>query len=82
MTQQEFLARLVKVLESVGIPYMVAGSLASGLHGEPRNTYDCDVVIDPTPEQLQHLLDSFGNGEHDLRRNIFPRTGGLNGLSA
>src|SRR5205807_2615954 len=54
-SQQEFLARLVRQLEDAAIPYMVAGSLASGFHGEPRATNDLDVVIHPTLEQLHQL---------------------------
>ena len=36
---------------------MIAGSLASTLHGEPRSTQDIDLVIDPTPEQLTTFVD-------------------------
>lgn len=35
---------------------MVTGSLASTFHGEPRATRDIDIVIDPTPEALDRLL--------------------------
>lgn len=46
-------------LDDAGIPYMVVGSLASTFHGEPRATQDVDIVIDPQPDQLAVLLDSF-----------------------
>lgn len=59
MTQEEFLYQMAQFLESAGIPYMVAGSHASGHHGIPRSTLDVDIVIDPTPEQLAVLLASF-----------------------
>jgi hypothetical protein len=36
---------------------MIAGSLASTLHGEPRSTQDIDLVIDPTPEQLAAFVE-------------------------
>ena len=36
---------------------MVAGSLASTLHGEPRSTQDIDLVVDPTPDQLAAFVD-------------------------
>lgn len=39
------------------IPYMVAGSVASSFHGRPRSTHDADIVIDPSPEQLNALVD-------------------------
>jgi hypothetical protein len=60
MSQAEFLGRLVALLEQAGIPFMVAGSLASGVHGEPRTTNDIDVVISPTAEQLRRFLASLG----------------------
>jgi hypothetical protein len=40
---------------------MVTGSVASGLHGLPRTSQDVDLVIDPTPEQLDHLLSLLGD---------------------
>jgi hypothetical protein len=49
-------ARLVRRLEELGIPYMIAGSIASSHHGMPRATNDADVVIDPSPEALTRLL--------------------------
>jgi hypothetical protein len=55
-TQKEFLERLTGLLDKVGIPYMVAGSMSSSLHGRPRATQDADVVIDPAEDQLASLL--------------------------
>jgi hypothetical protein len=46
MSQQALLERLVAALEGAGIPYMLSGSLASSLQGEPRATHDIDLVID------------------------------------
>jgi hypothetical protein len=54
--EEEAVGRLVRRLEALGIPYMVAGSVASSHHGRPRATNDADVVIDPTPEALEALL--------------------------
>jgi len=48
--------RLVRLLEQVGVPYMLTGSIASSHHGLPRATNDADVVIDPTPESLDRFL--------------------------
>ncbi len=47
--QFEFLSRVVALLDNAGIPHMLAGSMASTFHGEPRMTRDIDMVIDPTP---------------------------------
>jgi hypothetical protein len=38
------------------IPYMIVGSFASMVHGDPRTTQDLDIVIDPQPAALEHLL--------------------------
>lgn len=56
-TETEVLAQVVRHLETLGIPYMVVGSFASGFHGRPRTTHDADLVIDPTPEALARLVD-------------------------
>ena len=55
-TEEQVLTHIVRALESLGIPYMVTGSVASSFHGKPRTTHDADVVIDPTPEALAVAL--------------------------
>lgn len=63
MTLPDLLARVSQLLEQAGIPYMVAGSLASSYHGEPRATRDLDVVIDPSGESLELLLEALPRDE-------------------
>jgi hypothetical protein len=46
VTQEEVIGRVVGFLVQLRIPYMVAGSFASNLHGVPRMTQDADLVID------------------------------------
>ncbi len=46
--QGALLGRITRLLDETGIPYMVVGSLASSFHGEPRQTRDIDLVIDPS----------------------------------
>jgi hypothetical protein len=50
------LREIKALLEAAAIPYMVVGSFASTVHGEPRTTHDLDVVIDPTAAALDHFL--------------------------
>ena len=45
MSQQELLKKVIEALEGAGIEYMVSGSVASSLQGEPRSTHDIDVVV-------------------------------------
>jgi len=51
-----FLACLVNALNQAGVPFMLAGSFASSMHGVPRATRDLDFVIDPTSKLLERLL--------------------------
>ena len=45
-----------ELLEDAEIPYMIVGSFASMVHGEPRTTLDLDIVIDPLPAALDRFL--------------------------
>ena len=54
--EQEALVAVVRALEDQGIPHMVTGSVASSYHGRPRSTHDADIVIDPSPNQLDALV--------------------------
>lgn len=54
--EEDTLRRLIGALDRHGIPYMLTGSVASSYHGRPRSTHDADVVIDPTPFQLERLV--------------------------
>jgi len=55
--QGQLLGRIISLLDDVAIPHMVVGSLASSFHGEPRQTRDIDIVIDPEPDALSRLLE-------------------------
>ncbi len=46
---------MIKKLEEQNIPYMVVGSVASMIYGEPRLTHDMDLVIDLLPKDALRL---------------------------
>lgn len=54
---------VTRVLDALAIPYVVGGSYASSLHGEPRSTRDCDLVVELVKGHLgrfcQALEDKF-----------------------
>jgi hypothetical protein len=52
----ELLALVIPLLDRAEIPYMVTGSLASSYHGEPRATRDLDIVIEPSRETIERLV--------------------------
>lgn len=45
-------------LEEARVPYVIGGSLASSVHGEPRATMDVDVVADLPLEAITRLVGS------------------------
>jgi len=59
----DLLKHMVKVFESLGIPYLVTGSMASMLYGEPRFTNDIDIVVDIPIEKIKEMKKHFPEGE-------------------
>ena len=51
------------MLDRAGIEYMVTGSIASSLQGEPRLTHDLDLVVALRSEHVPPLLESFPHPE-------------------
>ena len=49
--------RVAAMLDDLGIPYALGGSLASSFIGEPRSTVDADIAIDLDPAAGDRLLD-------------------------
>ncbi len=47
---------VANILDTLAIPYLVGGSVASSLLGEPRSTQDIDVVADLHPEKVSPLI--------------------------
>ncbi|HWW60006.1 MAG TPA: hypothetical protein VN181_01435 [Thermoanaerobaculia bacterium] len=52
MSAERAFRKIQLALDEAGVPYMVTGSFASSVHGEPRASKDIDIVIAPTREQL------------------------------
>lgn len=48
--------QVARALESLSIPYLVGGSLASSVHGVPRATQDVDLVADLVPGRAEDLV--------------------------
>ena len=70
MTQWDLIRVVVGVLESKEVPYMVTGSTASSLLGNPRSTHDVDVVIDITYGALAEVLDEFQPPTYFVQRHV------------
>jgi hypothetical protein len=73
VTAAELLATIVTQLDAAGIPHMLAGSMASSFHGQPRSTQDIDLVIDPDQQSLGRFVD----GLDQARFNVGDAQGAL-----
>jgi hypothetical protein len=63
MEQAELLRRVVDTLERLKLPYLVTGSIATILYGEPRFTNDIDVVVQLPLDRAEALVAAFPAGE-------------------
>lgn len=57
---EDVLARVLGLLEQIGIPSMLVGSFASNYYGEPRSTHDADLVIQATAENAGRIETALG----------------------
>lgn len=58
--------RVVRVLDDLGIDYMVTGSFASSMQGEPRLTHDIDLVVALSEDGGGKLLSAFPSSDYYL----------------
>src|SRR5882724_9247632 len=54
---QAALELLLEALDKLEIPYLVGGSVASSVHGNPRFTNDIDFVVDLPIESVDDFVD-------------------------
>ena len=66
--------RVAEALEGCGVRYVVGGSLASSISGEPRSTLDVDLVLALTEAEVDNVVAALGDEFHvdadALRRAI------------
>ncbi len=60
MSQTQLLIEAVRALDEAGVGYLLSGSLASSLQGEPRASHDIDLVIDVDVRIVEALARAFG----------------------
>jgi hypothetical protein len=53
--------KVTDVLEKLGIPYFISGSLASTLYGMEGTTQDADIIADMRAEHVQPFVTSLKN---------------------
>ncbi|MCX6082341.1 MAG: hypothetical protein NTW32_22665 [Chloroflexi bacterium] len=57
----EVTLKVTGVLEKLGVPYLIGGSLASTLYGMVRTTQDSDIITEMRPEHIQPFIAALEN---------------------
>lgn len=73
MSQSELLKKVVEALDRAKIEYMLTGSIASSLQGEPRSTHDIGLVVAVRRESGKELLIAFPPPDYYLEKTAFAR---------
>jgi hypothetical protein len=63
---------VAQILEACGLRYLVGGSLASSLSGEPRSTLDVDIVVAMTPSDVDRVAEAL-RGEFEVDEQAVAR---------
>jgi len=63
VNQVELLRYVIDALEAQNLAYMVVGSFASALYGEPRLTHDIDIVVQLSANAVDRLCGAFPTPE-------------------
>jgi len=79
--QSEILKLVVARLEQAEISYMLTGSHASSIQGEPRFTHDLDIVIDLAPGETDRLLKLFPEERFYLDAGLLQAAVGRGGMA-
>ena len=53
--------RVAQALEGCGLRYVLGGSLASSINGEPRSTLDVDMMVDMTESAVRCVVEHLGS---------------------
>ena len=62
--------RVIRILEDLGAPAWIGGSLASSMFGIPRSTQDADLVADLRGEMVRPFIERLGDDFYADRERI------------
>ncbi len=63
---------VAQILEASGLRYLIGGSLASSMSGEPRSTLDVDIVVAMTKLDVDRVVEAL-RGEFDVDERAVAR---------
>ncbi|MDZ4654797.1 MAG: hypothetical protein U1F44_02820 [Coriobacteriia bacterium] len=64
MSQAQLLIDATRALDAAGVGYLLTGSIASSLQGEPRASHDVDIVIEVDVRVIVALASAFGTDRY------------------
>lgn len=66
----DVILRVTQILDQICVRYLIGGSVATAIYGEPRATEDVDLVVDLRAEHVQPLIDALGDDFYVDRESI------------
>lgn len=69
---------LLSLFADSGVDYLLVGAYAMAAHGQPRATMDIDLLIDPSPANIDRVvaaLSAFGAPAHAIDRDALGSPG-------
>ena len=84
MEQEKLLRKITKILDSLGISYIITGGIAVVVWGRPRFTADIDIVVELLPKHLDKLavallkIDKEAYVDKQMMQRAFERKGEFN----
>lgn len=66
MSQLELLKKVLDVLDSIEVPFMLTGALVSSMQGIPRMTHDIDIVVVLDEHKAEKLARFFPEPDYCL----------------
>lgn len=66
MQEPSLIHTFIAPLERAGLEYMISGSVATSLLGEPRFTADVDIALFLKPSQVEQFIKLFPDNEYYL----------------
>ena len=66
------LLRVCQLLNQAGAKYLVCGAQACILHGLVRTTEDVDILVEPTKENCERVIDGLAGMQDGAARELSP----------
>jgi hypothetical protein len=67
------LLKVCELLNEAGAKYLICGAQACILHGLVRTTEDVDILVEPTEENCQRVIDGLARMQDGAARELTPR---------